>query len=100
MARLCSAARDSAVDSYGRLKFPDLLQTRSTSAAVQAAVQAAFQAGGRVRREQRGGRPGEANGHIPEQAAGAPEQAAGPRAAGALERAAGAPEQAAGRRAA
>src|SRR6266568_1768656 len=85
MARLCSAARDSAVDSCGRLKLPDLLQTRGTSAAVQAAVQTALQAGGRVRREQRGGRPVEANGRIPEQAAGAPEQAAGRRAAGALE---------------
>jgi predicted transcriptional regulator len=38
-----------------------------------------------VRREQRGGRPAEANGHIPEQAGSTPEQAAGRRAAGALE---------------
>jgi predicted transcriptional regulator len=58
-----------------------------------------------VRREQRGGGPAEANGHIPEQAASAPEQATGRRAAGALEqaagrRAAGAPEQATGRHAA
>src|SRR5579872_1131096 len=98
MARLCSAAPDSAVDSYGRLKHPDLLQPRSTSAAAQAAVQATLQAGGRVRREQRGGSPAEATGHIPEQPASTPDQPVSRRSPEALEHAAGrraaeAPEQ-------
>lgn len=47
-----------------------------------------------MRREQRGGRSVEANGHIPEQTAGAPELAAGTREQAAGRRAAGALESA------